>query len=191
MTPMRARPVLIAAAAAALASTAGCGDPETTRNMSANEVAAELRNVRIEPGLWESTTQVVNVTAPNLPVQARDAMMNRPATPVRNCITPEQAERPDANFFNSAQNSNCSYRDFSMRGGRLQGSMTCTGGGMPGTMTTTMNGEYGPQSYDMTMRMQTAGMPQGADLTIEARTRGRRIGDCPAGGEQEDEEARQ
>ena len=177
--------VLGAASAAALIAVAGCGERQAEdRNMTANEVAAELRNVQVEPGLWESTTQVVSVSAPNLPVQARDTMM-RPSPPRRNCITPEQAARPDANFFNSAQNSNCSYRDFTMRGGRMQGTMTCTGGGMPGTMTTNMTGEYGPRSYDITLSMRTEGMPQGGDMTIVARTRGRHVGECPAGGEEE------
>lgn len=173
--------------AAALLAAAGCGErQEAGRNMSANEVAAELRNVQIQPGLWEATSRVVDVSAPNLPVQLRDQMIARPATSRRNCITPEQAARPDANFFMSQAQANCSYRDFSMRNGRLQGTMSCTGGGMPGTMTTTMAGAYGPASYDMTMRMQTTGMPQGADMTIEARTTGRRVGDCPAGGEEGD-----
>lgn len=184
MSQMRVRPVLVASSSVLIA-LAGCGErKEESRNMTANEVAAELRNVEVEPGLWESVTRIVSVSAPNLPVEARNSMM-RPSAPRRNCITPEQAARPDANFFNSAQNSDCTYRDFTMRGGRMQGTMTCTGGGMPGTMTTSMTGEYGPRSYDITLRMQTGGMPQGGDMTFVARTRGRHVGECPAGGEEE------
>ncbi len=170
----------------ALIALAACGEQERQpegRNMTVNEVAAELAGVRIEPGLWEATSQVVNVSAPGLPREVQTQMVGRETT-VRNCITPEQAERPDANFLTAQENSDCTYNDFSMEGGRMRGAMTCSGGGMPGEMRTTMEGEYGPQSYDITMRMETSGMPEGADMTIEARTTGRRIGDCPEGGEE-------
>lgn len=171
--------------AAALLAAAGCNQGESGGNMTANEVAEELAGIQIQPGLWEATSQVVNVSAPNLPREVMTQMTGERNT-VRSCITPEQAARPDANFLTAQQNSNCTYRDFSMSGGQLRGSMTCTGGGMPGTMTTSMEGRYGPQSYDMTMRMETAGMPQGANMTIEARTTGRRIGDCPPGGAEQE-----
>ena len=170
-------------AATAVAAAAGCD--RGGREMSVNEVAAELRNVRVEPGLWESTTRIVDVSGRNLPVELRNQMLGERTTR-RNCITPEQAERPDANFFTVQQNQNCSYRDFTMRGGRLEGSMTCTQAGAPGEMTTRMSGEYGPERYDMTLRMETSGMPADANLVIEARTEGRRVGDCPAGGEEEE-----
>lgn len=171
--------------AAALLALAGCGDAEEApeaRNMTAEEVAAELSSVRIEPGLWEATSEVVDVRAPNLPPQVREMMMAQREATVRNCITPEQAQRPDANFLAAQQDSNCSYQDFAMRGGKLTGAMVCTGGELPGEMRARMEGEYGSESYDMRMTMQTSGMPEGADMTIETRTTGRRIGPCPEGG---------
>lgn len=170
--------------AAALLALAACGEepqPEA-RNMSAEEVAAELSSVTIEPGLWESSSQIVDVSAPNLPVEAKNMMIRRSAASVRNCITPEQAERPDANFLAAQQNSNCAYQNFSMENGQLTGTMVCTGGAMPGQMRAEMKGEYGPQAYDMRMTMSTSGMPEGADMTIETRVTGRRIGDCPEAG---------
>lgn len=175
----------LAMAATALLGLAACGGAEEVpeaRNMSAEEVAAELSGVRIEPGLWEATSEVVDVRAPNLPVQVREMMMAQAGTTVRNCITPEQAQRPDANFLAAQQDSNCSYQDFAMRGGKLTGTMVCTGGELPGEMRAQMEGEYGPERYDMQMTMQTSGMPEGADLTIETRTTGRRLGPCPEGG---------
>ena len=64
-----------------------------------------------------------------------------------------------------------------MQDGKLSGTMSCTGGEMPGEMVTTMKGDYGSQSYDMTMDMETTGLP-GVALKITARTQGRRVGDC-------------
>jgi hypothetical protein len=163
-----------------LLAVAGCtGQPEPGHNMSASEVAAQLESIRIEPGLWEISSEIRNVSGQNLPHEVRSRMMTpRPA--VRNCITPEQAAQPAANFLLTQGASHCIYRDFAMQGGRLTGSMTCSNPQLPGTMTTAMDGRYGGRSYDMRLRMETAGMPADANMTIEAQARGRRIGDCPA-----------
>lgn len=172
------------AAILSLALLTACGGekaPEESREVSVNEVASQLAAVQIEPGLWEARSEVVNVTGEGLPREVQSQMKGR-ASEIRNCITPEQAARPDANFLTAQQNSNCTYRGFSMQNGRVEGAMTCTGGDLPGEMTTEMSGEYGPRSYDMRMRMTTTGMPGGADMTIETRVSGRRVGDCPEGG---------
>lgn len=169
-------------ALAAAISLAGCSEAPESRNMSVNEVAAELANVRISPGLWESTSEVLNVTAPNLPREVQNRMKG-PSTTTRHCITPEQASRPDANFLATRQD-NCAYRDFTMRAGRMQGTMVCSGDGMPGETTATMNGQYGSESYDMRMRMEMAG-PADSTMTIETRASGRRLGDCPPEGASE------
>ena len=60
--------------------------------MSAGEVAGELANMRIEPGLWELTSEVVEVRAPDLPREVRNRMVG-PRSRLRNCITPQQAEK--------------------------------------------------------------------------------------------------
>jgi len=169
-----------AAAALALSlvlATAACGDGES-RNMTVEEVAAELRGLRIEPGLWALSSAVLDARGPNLPREAQ-ARLKGHRQNVRSCVTPEQAARPESNFLTRQTDSQCTYRDFSMRDGRLRGEMRCTGGGLPGSMTTRMDGRYGPRSYDVRMRMTSTGMPEGANMTIDTRTVGRRIGDCP------------
>jgi hypothetical protein len=168
--PERAILILIATALAS-----GC-EAEPERNMTVNEVAAELAGLRISPGLWESSSRLVDVTAPNLPREMQNRMKARAST-IRHCITPEQAARPDANFLATRQD-NCTYQQFSMRDGRLEGRMTCSGGELPGPATALMEGEYGPDRYDMRMRMEIAG-PADSTMTIQTRASGRRIGDCP------------
>lgn len=169
-------------AGAALLALAACGpaeQKEAGRDMTPDEVAAELAGVQIEPGLWESSAEVVEVEAPGMPPELVEQMKG-PRTTSRNCISPEQARRPDANFLAAQQESDCSYRDFSMRDGRMSGTMTCTGGAGEGEMEMRMEGEYGPRSYDMTMTMAGEGMGEGAQMTMRVRTQARRIGDCPA-----------
>lgn len=144
--------------------------------ISANEVAAQLASVKVEPGQWRSTTEILSAEGP-LPQQALQQMRGH-KTEVSNCITPEQAKRPSANFLAAQQGSECTYQQFSMQGGKLSGRMTCTGGQLPGKMVTVMRGDYGPSGYDMTMDMETPSMPGAGPVKIRARTRGSRVGEC-------------
>lgn len=166
----------LAAGAALCALAPGCGGEESGRETSADEVAQQLSQLRIEPGLWEQTTRVLGVSAPAMPREVASRMTGRRSSR-RYCITPEQAARPNANFLATQQNSDCSYRDFAMQGGRITGTMTCTGGQVPGEIRTRMEGQYGPQSYDMRMRMATD-MPDGEEMTTDIRVLGRRVGEC-------------
>ena len=161
----------------ALLMLAACKDePPAPPSMSEEEVAAQLAKVKVEPGQWEATTEIVSAKG-DLPQQALKQMTGK-RTSTSNCITPEQASRPSANFLAAQQNSDCTYQDFRMQGGKLSGRMTCSGGQMVGDMVTIMNGDYGPQSYDMTMQMETPGLPGGDKILITARTKGKRIGEC-------------
>jgi hypothetical protein len=157
---------------AALAGLAGCGDAPQ-RNMTAEEVAGELAGMRIEPGLWEVGSEVIDVRAPDLPRQLRNRMVG-PRTRLRHCITPEQAARPDANFLAARRGNGCAYRGFSVRDGRIEGAMTCP------DANATMAGRYGPNGYEMRMVMESP-VPGGGVMTFEIRARGRRIGACQGG----------
>lgn len=165
--------------AAVLLALGACGqsEPEKGRQMSAEEVASELSEMKIEPGQWEATNEILSASAPGMPKGMLKQMVGQKTT-VQNCITPEQAARPSANFLAAQENSNCTYQDWSMRSGRMTGTMTCEGGEMPGKMVMTMDGRYGSTSYDMNMAMQTTGLPNNMSMTIKARTTGRRVGDC-------------
>lgn len=162
---------------AMFALVTACEKQPAEREMTAEEVAAQLASVKVDPGQWESTTRIISATGP-LPKEAIDKMVGQ-ETKAANCITPEQAARPNANFLAAQQGSECTYQDFLMQNGKLSGRMTCTGGQLPGKMKTAMSGDYGPRSYDMVMDMETAGLPGGAAMRIKARTEGRRVGDCP------------
>lgn len=161
----------------ALAALAGC-DAGEDRDMPAEAVAAELRGVRVEPGLWQVTSAVTGASGPNLPREAK-ARIERHRRTSRTCISAAQAARPEANFLRARASGQCSYRHFSMRDGRVRGEMRCAGDGLPGTTVTSMDGRYGPRLYDVRMRTVSTGMPEGANMIVETRTISRRIGDCP------------
>ncbi|WP_129793375.1 DUF3617 domain-containing protein [Sphingosinicella sp. CPCC 101087] len=163
------RPLAALFAAAGLVA-AGCGG-EVARNMTGEEVADELSDMQIEPGLWELTSEVVEVSAPGLPREVRNRMVG-PRSRIRNCISPQQASRPGANFLAMQSDSACTYRDFSVRGGEMRGTMVCP------EAVASMSGQYRPESYELRMAMESP-MPGGATMTLQLRARGSRIGDCP------------
>lgn len=163
--------VLLAFGAAALA---GCEEPPEARNLSVDEVAEQLSNLRIEPGLWELGSDVLEVRAPDLPREVRNRMVG-PRSRTRHCITPQQAERPSANFLAARDSHDCTYRDFSVSGGRISGAMTCP------DAEASMTGRYEPRGYEMRMEMASP-VPGGAVMTLEVRAWGRRIGPCEEGG---------
>ena len=174
---MRTRLLLLAA----LFPLGGCDrGAEPGGEMTAEQVAEELREMKIEPGQWESTTEVVGVDAP-VGGDVLKQMVGQKSSK-SDCVTPEQAAKPSAAFLAVQQTNNCTYRDWSLEGGRIRGTMTCDGGGqIPGQVVMTMTGAYGSTGYDLDMNMRTAGLPGGAGMTIKAKSTGRRTGQCTAG----------
>lgn len=161
---------------ALLALLAGCGEQQRG-NMTADDVAAALDDLTIAPGLWEVASEVVAVSAPNLPIEARDRMIG-PRARHRACLSPADAARPGAGFLAGRRDSACTYADFAMAGGRMTGTMRCVEPGEGETLAR-MAGDYGQRGYRLDMTIETA-LPDGATMRIETRTVGQRIGDCPA-----------
>jgi hypothetical protein len=163
-------------ACAGIIALAACGSAEKKGEQSAEEVAKEMSALKMRPGQWEATNEVISATAPGIPADALRAMVGNKTT-ASNCVTPEQAEKPSANFLAGQKGSDCTYQDFSMDDGRMTGTMSCTVPGMPGKTVMKMNGKYSPVAYDMNMDMEVA-IPGGAKMNVKARTTGRRTGEC-------------
>lgn len=162
---------------------AACGKAGNQGNQSTGAGPAAAAAVQIQPGEWEMAYETVNVSGAGLPPAVAAAMKGHKATR-RYCITPEEAARPMRKMMESQQKGECDYKNFSIANGQIQGTVTCGGGGRPGKMTMSMNGQYGGQSYAYTSTMTSEG--QGMNMTIESRTVAHRVGDCPAGGKDEE-----
>lgn len=174
------RPILLTPAI--LLTLAACGQGEEKGGkQTAQEVAKEMAALKMEPGQWEVTNEILSANAPGLPEQAVKEMVGQKTT-ASNCVTPEQAANPSANFLAAQKNSNCTYQNFSMEDGRMTGTLTCSGGQVPGEMEMKMAGEYSARSYAMNTEMNAKGMPGGMTMTIKARTSGRKVGECTPGG---------
>jgi hypothetical protein len=132
-------------------------------------------DLRIAPGLWERRSVIVDARGPNLPIEARQRLIGpRPAA--RFCVG-EGA--PTAAMVAGRA---CAYRTFSLEGGRLRGNMVCSDEGGPSTAI--VDGRYGPGGYDLRIEMANR-LPDGAVLTLDVRTSGRRIGPCPQAAQEE------
>lgn len=176
-----ARRGLILTAAALLAAGCVAEEPaEAPRNMSGAEVANELAELRIAPGEWESTTEIVSVEAPSLP-REMERMMRERRNSVRYCLTPDQVADPaDLSRRIAAQGSGCEVQDFRMDGGRVEGQMVC-GRGTPRETRSVMRGEFSAERFVHESRVITAAPAFGGEMRIETRVTGRRLGPCPAG----------
>jgi hypothetical protein len=178
------RMMMTTAGLLALASCGG-GDGQGGNEASGNAAAggsagSASAGVQLQAGQWEMTQQTLNVTAPGMPAGAADMMKTGPIT-VKTCITPEQAQKPSADLFSGKTDPNCKQEGFSSEGGKVSGTMTCSGGDTPGKTVMKMDGEFSPTEFDIEMEMTTEA--QGSQMTMEMRSSGRRIGDCPAGGQ--------
>ena len=137
----------------------------------------------MQPGEWEMTMEMLEVSAPSMPpaaaAQMKQQMKQAPVT-TRTCVSEEEAKGPKPETLTGKAGNNCRTEGFSWAGGKVAGKTICdspTGG----KMTMTMDGEYGPTS--MTMNMKTSTEAQGIPMTMDVRVSGKRIGDCPAGKE--------
>lgn len=163
----------------------GCSDEGADHDgdgkITAEEVAEEMNKVTLEPGEWENTVEIVDVSIEGLPAGAPTGMMDSmkgKVTTSKSCITEEEAENPGAQFFAAQEKTNCEVKKFAMSGGAVSSEMACANmGGAPGEMTMKMDGQYGPSSYEMTMNM--LGGAAGMKMDISAKSNGKRIGKCP------------
>ena len=142
--------------------------------------ATSASDVRLRGGQWEMRTEVSRISAPGLPARVAEMMMTQPSTATR-CISAREANSADAGLFTVNRDPNCSAEGVSVVGGKVRGKIACKRADGAGRMTTTVSGRLAPDRYDLETRMKSEGA--GAPITIESRTTGRRIGDCPAGAE--------
>lgn len=176
-------------AGSAMMMLAACDKgPGAAQNQSVEDVASEMKKVSLQPGEWESTQEIVDVKiegAPEgTPPNMLDGMKGQKQT-ARNCITPEQAANPSADFLTAQKDSNCTYSGFEMAGGKIEGKVSCPAPqGQQGKADVTIDGSYSETEYAVNMEMQAAGSGgAGADqmkMHMVMKTTGKRIGDCPA-----------
>lgn len=175
---------------------AACGGGESTeqsaaatgevnlKNASLEEVAKQAEAAsgaaKLQPGQWETKVEVSDIQMPGVPAAVAEtvkgSMKGAANTTITNCITPEEAERPQGRVFGGASDQ-CRYDHFEMRGGRMSAKMVCQDANSGGGMTMTSAGTFTATSFAVSNDMEMKGGAQA--MTMKARVTGRRLGECP------------
>ncbi len=170
--------LLLAGAAAALSLSACKKNSVEADNASVETVAKKVAasSIKPKPGLWVSTVKIDKMDIAGMPPQAKAMMQQQMAQShtASSCLTPQQADKPDASFFQQAA-KDCTYDHFAMADGKIDGKMTCKRGATSQTMT--MNGTYGTDNYNMVINMQGEAQP-GMPMTMAMNVSSKRTGEC-------------
>lgn len=163
----------------------GCGDTGTVeaQNASAEEVAAKVRAAGadsqfINPGRWEQTATLIDISIPGAPPEAAAAMRSATASAQSHvsCLTEEQAKNPREDFF-AGVGKNCRYDNFKWGGGKVDIAMRCTEREMVHAMDLT--GTYSPNAYRMEMTAKAGvGEDAGNGMVMRMRVDAKRVGEC-------------
>ncbi len=173
-------------ASVALLALSACNnkgaDTDGDGKVTAAEAAKEMGSggaMAMKPGEWEVKVSYDTIDAPGLPANMATMMKDKmgKGVSVKTCLTKEQAEKPGADFFGGADESNCSFSEMDRSGNTMKVAMTCKQGAV--TISNKMQGSFAEESYSMTMDQKTEGMPMGA-MAMKGKIEGKRIGDCPA-----------
>lgn len=147
------------------------------KNATPEEVQKQVAQSDVRPraGRWEQSVKLESMEMPNMPAEAKAGMDRALGTTHTGstCLTPEQAAKPDASFFQQVA-KNCTYDHFRMGGGQIDAKMTCTQG--PQQQVSTMKGTYGPENYDMQVEMQMPMMGQTMKTRLSLKMK--RVGEC-------------
>ena len=136
----------------------------------------------IQPGEWITRTSIVERSYPGLSAefqqQMQRAMAAQQPNALKRCVTPEEARKPNEDFF-AGQDSSCRFAHFTMGKGRIDVQMVCQQ--ERGTQTSNISGTYSPTNYAMEISTLISGGERSGALT-KMHVEARRIGDCAAKG---------
>ena len=170
-----------------LIALAACGKATDTKTADADSAPAAttapaVEQVMVKPGEWETTTELVSMELEGVDPALFKSNLGK-KTVIKNCVTPEQAARPAAEFFSNpeARNGNCKSEKFEMAGGQMSGVVTCQGGeNQQGAMRMEMTGTYAPDAYATTVAMTGSGAG-GKTMKMVAKSSGKHVADACKG----------
>ena len=116
------------------------------------------------------------VELPGMPPEMQEMMKSRMGemATTTSCLTAEQINANDGEMFKPSDNDSCTYKTFSMGGGKLDAEMVCKEGAMDQTMK--MAGTYSDNSYDMTINAE--GTADGQPMKMTMAINSKRLGEC-------------
>jgi Protein of unknown function (DUF3617) len=156
-------------------------DNDGDGKISEQEASAEMAKggaTAMKPGLWEIKVSVSEIVAPDVPAAMQATMKESAAKGIttKNCMTKEQVEKPNADFFGGRKEAGCVYNKLDRSGNTMSVAMTCKPDAKI-VLNASMNGSFAAESYQMDMNQKIEGMPTGP-MEIKGKIEGKRLGEC-------------
>ena len=172
-----------AALLAALAATA-CNAPEGN--------GGQGTTVSLRPGLWETTTRVVSLSAPTAPPEVQSqlqASLAEPPVVERSCMTPAEAANPAEDIRNRVMREQtgyvCETGEALFANGRVRMTLICRSTGGAPEVRQAMAGTFTAETLQVAISGEGAtpatDMAPSIPVRVESMLVSRRIGDCPDG----------
>ena len=147
---------------AALLLTAGAAWWWKSENALAADSNAAVANDPIEPGIWTSKREVVEILfpemAPEFITEFKQVLEHDPDP--EDCIPAKVAAKPDVLLFDPGHEAKCTIGAFKMNGGRISGYLNCKppGDDPKGNLQITIRGTYTRTSmeFDNVVTMQSS-----------------------------------
>ena len=160
--PRRNRLWMVIAGAVALAGLIGGGIWWQSRGTASGDPGAAVVDNPIEPGIWTSKREVVEILfpemAPEYVAQFKEVLETDPDP--EDCIAPKIAAKPDVLLFDPDHEAKCTIGAFKMNGGRISGYLNCkpAGDDPKGNLQITLRGTYTRTSmeFDNVVTMQSS-----------------------------------
>lgn len=149
-----------------------------------DEVIAAMEDLaKPEPGLYRTTTEMVEFSVPGLPEEQAQQLRKMRGDGVKTseqCLTEEEANRGFKDMLREMskpdEGLSCDFTRFDTSGSDLDAKMTCGGPGGTGAEIV-LAGEVETTRSDLTMKMKVDAGPLG-EMDMTMKTKSERIGDC-------------
>jgi len=180
MRPVAVLPLLAAFALAACGSQTADDAPKTLE-----EVAKEAERMeKPEPGQYESTMKILDLSIPGLPAdqaaQMKQMMGSMSSQTHSFCLTEEEANQGFEEMIRKSQQGECTFDRFNATANAIDAKMTCKaeeGGDATITMKGTMHATS--STMDMEMDQNNADIP-GGKMHMKMQVTSKRVGECKA-----------
>ncbi len=132
-------------------------------------------------GNWKNTMTMTRFDIPGAPpavAQRAQGMLGKGQSSEA-CMNAAQARAGVRDFSSSMQQGDCKMEDFTQGGGKMSGTMVCTGSSGFGAPEMKMDGSYAPDKVSMTLsgEVSDSKLP-GGKANIEMTIVSERTGDC-------------
>jgi len=135
----------------------------------------------LTPGQWKSTMSMSKFEIPGAPpeVAARAKAMLGQSQSTDACMSAAQAKLGVREMSSSMQQGACKMEDFTQGGGKMSGTMVCSGAVGIGAPRMAMTGTYAPEKVSMTLSGEvTDSKLPGGKARMELTINSERTGDC-------------